>query len=153
MWYNKGGSDFSMSMLTRKSKSDTYVEPMPQKQLHRIVKAFKRLGGIIQMNDATDEYLRSKNAEAITYDSKTILLMQKPSRASVFEELIHSAQYKNGENNGSYISRLKCEIAAQKKLLKNSSAYNLTENEIIQTKNALTAYEKELNAYIQNGGV
>ena len=113
----KLGSDSAMDVLTRKPKPDTYVEPMPQKQLQRIVKSFKSHGGIIQMSDSTDEYLKSKNAEAITYNEKTILLMQKPSRASVFEELIHATQYKKGENDGSYVSRLKCEIAAQKKLI------------------------------------
>ncbi len=141
-----------MNDLTRKLKSNTYVEPMPKKQLQRIVKSFKAKGGIIQMNDATDEYLKSKHAEAITYDSKTILLKTNPSRAGVFEELIHTAQYRRGENDGSYISRLKCEISAQKKLLKNSKAYKLTGVEIAQTRNALAAYKNELTAYIKNGG-
>ncbi|MCH5193925.1 MAG: hypothetical protein J1F11_08195 [Oscillospiraceae bacterium] len=141
-----------MDALTRKEKSDTYVEPMPKKQLQRIVRAFKARGGIIQMNDATDEYLKSKHAEAITYDSKTILLKQKPSRASVFEELIHAAQYRKGENDGTYLSRLKCEIVAQKKLLKYSGLYKLTGIEITQTQNALDMYEKELNEYLKNGG-
>ena len=50
------------------------------------------------MSEETDKYLDSKFAEAITYDAHTILLRQKPSRASVFEELIHSAQYGTGKN-------------------------------------------------------
>ena len=142
-----------MDVLTRRKKSDTYIEPMPKKQLRRIVRAFKAKGGIIQMNDATDEYLRSKNAEAITYDSKTILLRQKPSRASVFEELIHTAQYRKGENTGTYLSRLTCEISAQMKLLRHSKAYKLTDAEIAQTQNALNMYEKELNEYMTKVGV
>lgn len=105
------------------------------------------------MNDATDAYLEFKNAEAITYDSKTIVIKQNPSRASVFEELIHTFQYRTGENDGSYESRLKCEIAAQKKLIKYSKAYRLTDKEIEQTKKALESYEIELNAYYKNGGV
>lgn len=64
--------------------------------------------------EETDAYLKSKNAEAITYNDKTILLKQNPGRASVFEELIHATQYRNGENDGSYVSRLNCEIKAQK---------------------------------------
>ena len=142
-----------MNAMTRKKKPDTYIEPMPTKQLHRIVRAFKARGGIIQMNDKTDEYLKSKQAEAITYDSKTILLKQKPSRASVFEELIHAAQYRKGENDGTYLSRLRCEIYAQKKLLKFSKIYKLTGAEIAQTQSALDSYEKELSEYIKNGGV
>ena len=146
------GSELPMNALTRKAKPDDYVEPMPKKQFQRICKSFKSQGGIIQMSDATDEYLNSKHAEAITYDSKTILLKQNPSRASVFEEFIHTHQYKTGENDGSYESRLKCEIAAQKKLIKYSKAYKLTDKEITQTQRALEAYENELKEYYKNGG-
>lgn len=39
---------------------------MPKRQLQKIVKGFKRQGGTIQMDDATDAYLESKMAEAIT---------------------------------------------------------------------------------------
>lgn len=146
------GSELPMNALMRKAKPDDYIEPMPKKQFQRICKSFRSKGGIIQMNDATDEYLRSKNAEAITYDGKTILFKQNPSRASVFEELIHTHQYKTGENDGSYESRLKCEISAQKKLIKYSKAYKLTEKEILQTKKALESYENELREYYKNGG-
>lgn len=145
-------SELPMNALTRKVKPDNYVNPMPKKQFQRICKSFKSQGGIIQMSDATDEYLKSKNAEAITYDSKTILLKQNPSRASVYEELIHTYQYKTGENDGSYESRLKCEISAQKKLIKYSKEYKLTKVEIIQTQRALEAYENELKEYYKNGG-
>ena len=103
-------------MYRRKVSGD--VKPMPKKQLRKIVKAFKKNGGLIQMNDATDAYLKSKKAEAITYDEKTILLKQKPGRAAVFEELIHATQYRQGKNDGSYYKRLLCEIEAQEKLIK-----------------------------------
>ena len=145
-------SELPMNALTRKAKPDGYTEPMPKKQFQRISKAFKAHGGVMQTSDATDEYLKSKNAEAITYDSKTILLKQNPSRASVFEELIHTHQYESGENDGTYESRLKCEIAAQKKLIKHAKAYKLTDSEIKQTQKALEAYEKELSEYYNNGG-
>jgi len=128
------------------------IKPMPKKLFRNIKKNFESKGGIMQCNAETDAYLESKNAEAITYNATTILLKQNPSRASVFEELIHATQYKNGENDGSYISRLKCEISAQKKLIQYAKAYKLTDNEIIQTKKALQAYEHELDEYIKNGG-
>ena len=122
-----------------------------KKQLNKIVKGFKRQGGVILRGAEIDQYLDEKNAEAITYDAETILLRNNPGRASVFEELIHATQYKTGENDGSYISRLKCEISAQEKLLKYSAAYQLTEQEIQQTKAALEAYKKELKR-IEKGG-
>ena len=125
---------------------------MPKKQLHKIEKGFKRQGGIILYDKETDKYLESKKAEAITYDSKTILLKTNAGRASVFEELIHTAQYRQGINDGSYRSRLECEIFAQQKLLRYSKAYKLTDLEIQQTKNALDKYQKELQAYNRKGG-
>lgn len=80
------------------------------------------------------------------------MLKQNPGRASVFEELIHATQYRNGENDGSYVSRLNCEIKAQKKLLRNNKAYKLTEAEVEQTKIALQQYESELKEYNEKGG-
>ena len=137
--------------MYRKSQ-DGKIEPMPKKQLQRIAKSFKAKGGMISYSDETDKYLERNNAEAITYNQNTILLKKNPGRASVFEELIHATQYRNGENDGSYISRLRCEIEAQKKLIKYSKAYKLTEVEVIQTKEALKAYEDEYRSYIKKGG-
>ena len=131
--------------MYRKKKSQS-IEPMPKRQLQKIVKAFRKNGGIIQMNDITDAYLESKHAEAITYNGKTILLRQRPGRAAVFEELIHATQFRKGENDGSYESRLLCEIAAQEKLLRYQKTYKLTTEEIKQTESALKAYQKELDA-------
>ena len=129
--------------MYRKKKAQS-IEPMPKRQLQKIVKAFRKNGGIIQMNDITDAYLESKHAEAITYNEKTILLRQRPGRAAVFEELIHATQFRKGENNGSYESRLLCEIEAQEKLLRFQKAYKLKAEEVKQTGNALKAYKKEL---------
>lgn len=47
-----------MDVLTRKPKSDNYVEPMPKKQLQRIVRSFKAKGGVIQMSEETDAFLK-----------------------------------------------------------------------------------------------
>ena len=82
--------------MLRKKKSASIPEPMPKKQLQKIVERFERRGGVIQMDDATDAYLESKMAEAITLNENTILLRQNPSRSSVFEELIHSTQFRRG---------------------------------------------------------
>ena len=134
----------NINEMFRKKRNLSILESMPKKQLQKIVKGFKRQGGIIQMDDATDVYLKSKMAEGITLNESTILLLQNPSRASVFEELIHATQFRKGLNDGSLISRLENEIEAQKMLLKNSKAYKLTPAEIKQTESALSGYIKEL---------
>lgn len=149
----KVGSDMPMDVLTRKKKSDTYIEPMPKKQFRAIKKAFQQQGGIIQQNNEIDKYLDRKHAEGITYNAATILLKQNPGRASVFEELIHTAQYRQGKIDGSAKSRLISEIEAQKKLIKYAKAYKLTDFEIKQTENALKRYQEDLDTYIKlNGG-
>jgi hypothetical protein len=134
----------SKNGMHRKVERSTAIEPMPRQQLQKIVEAFKRQGGIIQMDDATDLYLQSRKAEAITYNESTILLMQNPGRASVFEELIHATQFRKCLNDGSPMSRIKNEIAAQEMLLKNSKVYKLTFIEIKQTESALNACIREL---------
>ncbi len=141
-----------MDVLTRKSKPDNYVEPMPKKQFRAIKKAFQQQGGVIQQNDEIDAYLEKKHAEGITYNAETILLRQNPGRASVFEELIHTAQYRSGKNDGSAKSCLLNEIEAQQKLIKHAKAYKLTELEIKQTENALKRYQEDLEAYIKLHG-
>ena len=82
--------------------------------------------------------------EGVTLNENTILLRQKPGRACVFEELIHARQYRQGLNDGSTISRIQNEIAAQEMLLKNSNAYKLTPLEIRQTQSALASYLLQL---------
>lgn len=136
-----------------RKKSFDKIEPMPKKQFRAIKKAFQKQGGIIQQSNETDIFLDEKHAEGITYNAKTILLKQNPGRASVFEELIHSAQFREGKNDGSTKSCLLNEIEAQKKLLKHAKAYKLTDFEIKQTENALKRYQADLDAYIKlNGG-
>ncbi len=120
------------------------VEPMPKKQFNRIKKAFKRLGGLIQQSEETDAYLLRKQVEGITYNENTILLRQNPGRASVFEELIHTYQYKTGMIDGTERSRILAEIEAQEKLIKHSKSYKLTEPEIAQTQKALYNYRLDL---------
>lgn len=80
------------------------------------------------------------------------MLKQDPGRASVFEELIHTTQYREGKNDGSVKSRLLNEIEAQEKLLKYAKTYKLTEPEIEQTENALKRYQEELKTYINLHG-
>ncbi len=148
---NSGIINTGSEGMFRKAKKHN-IEPMPKKQLQKIEKSFKKRGGILQYSDETDKYLESKNAEAITYNATTILIRQNPGRASVFEELIHAHQYRTGKNDGSYVSRLKCEIEAQKKLINHSKLFKLTDAEILQTKSALKSYEAELKAYYKQGG-
>ena len=146
-------SDEGNTEMYRKSPSPHKIEPMPKKQLHRIIRNFKEKGGIIQINNETDKRLEAKHVEGITLNHNTILLHSRPGRAAVFEELIHATQYRIGLNDGTTKSRIECEILAQEKLIRNAKAYKLTEREILQTQKALEGYQKDLaKLLIEEGG-
>ena len=131
-------------MLARKPKSEDWVEPMPAKQFRKIEKAFKLHGGKFVMGKEADAILDMQEAEASTFNEYTILFRSKPSRAAVFEELIHTAQYREGRCDGSQDSRLQNEIEAKEKLIKYSTTYGLTEIEVENTKMMLSACKEEL---------
>lgn len=140
-------------IMYRKKRGDDYIEPMPRGQLMRIVKAFRRQGGIIVMNKEMDFILKyKKHVEAITYNADTICLMRKPGRAAVFEELIHSTQYRKGRMDGTLLQRIKCEIEAKEKLIKYQKAYKLTAKEIKDTELSLEEYKKIL-VELEKGGI
>lgn len=146
---NDGKDDIIEANEVMRRKGSDYIEPMPKKQLHKIMKGFKRNGGSIVMGDEVDAYLASRNAEAITYDATLIMLKRRSGRAAVFEELIHTTQFRNGKNDGTRMARLSCEIEAQEKLLKYKKAYRLTDAEVRQTESALKAYKKELDDFLK----
>lgn len=131
-------------MLARKPKSNSWVEPMPTSQFRKIEKAFNRQGGIFVMGEEADKILDLQEAEASTFNEKTILFRKRPSRAAVYEELIHTAQYRDGKCDGSRESRLKNEIEAKEKLIRYSKIYKLTNVEIKNTKQMLKVCKDEL---------
>ena len=117
---------------------------MDKENFEKIKSAFEKHGGIIQCDDDTDKYLDFKKAEGLTYNEKTILIKTNASSSAIFEELIHSTQYKQGRNDGTYENRLLMEIEAQEKLIKYQKAYGISDVENEQTKKALIDYYKEL---------
>lgn len=138
--------------LERKPKPADYIEPMPKKQLQRIIKEFKAKGGIIAMGEEVDKHLREQNAEAVTINENIILLSSNPGRSAVYEELIHAEQYRQGKNDGTYEKRLLCEIEAQRILIKKKEEYGITDKEDKQTKLALKTYKQEYREFKKKEG-
>lgn len=126
-----------------------YVSAMPKSQIQRIAKAFKRNGGKIDQTDEAAAFLAFRKAQGITLNSKTILLSKAPTRATVFEELIHSAQWRDGKCTGSALSIAACEVEAKKKLLKYANAYRLSEAEIRETKKLLKKDEEDYERLVK----
>ena len=132
--------------LTRSKRRDS-AEPMPRKQLNKIVKAFKRQGGRIIMDAEAQKILEQQEASGITLNEKTILLRKRPSRADVFEELIHATQFRNGEIKDGSLDTIIGEIKAKEKLLKYSKSYKLTDKEIRDTEKQLENYKEQLKNF------
>lgn len=130
--------------MERKPKSTTYIEPMPQKEFFALMREFKKRGGKYMSNDESERYLEAKGVEACTLNATTILFRKKPSRAAVREELYHAQQYRDGKIDGTIKNACVCEIEAQHYLLDNAMEFQLTEQEIHQTKQALNLYTKKL---------
>lgn len=134
-------------MLNRKPKPVDYIEPMPKKQLQRIIKDFRAKGGIIKIDEESETFLKIQNSEGSTLNKDTILLTRNPGRSAVYEELIHADQYRKGKNDGSYEKRLLCEIEAQEILIKKKEEWKITDIEDKQTRLALKAYKQEYKKF------
>jgi len=120
---------------------------MDKEKFLKIKSAFEKRGGIIQCDEDTDRYLDFKKAEGLTYNESVILLKTNASASAVFEELIHSTQYKQGRNDGTYENRLQMEIEAQEKLIKYQKIYGISDVENEQTKKALKNYYEEFENF------
>ena len=120
---------------------------MDKEKFLKIKSAFEKRGGIIQCDENTDKYLDFKKAEGLTYNESVILLKTNASASAVFEELIHSTQYKQGRNDGTYENRLLMEIEAQEKLIKYQKIYGISDVENEQTKKALKNYYEEFENF------
>lgn len=54
-------------------------------------------------------------------------------------------------DDGTDLDRIKCEIEAQEKLIRNQKAYKLSDKEVKQTEKALKSYKKELEEFMKGG--
>lgn len=123
--------------------------PIDPKRLERMKRAFERSGGVIDQSESAQAYLRAREAEAVTFDAKTMVLPEQPSTSAVFEEFIHTAQHRTGRyaaavaehGNAEAVTRM--EIEAAKKLIRNAKAWGIPEAETAQTRARLLRLEGE----------
>jgi len=99
--------------------------PMDAKQFARIKIAFEKNGGIIDSSPELDRHLDSRGSEAAAFSEDTIIVKsgQIPSASAMFEELIHTTQYKSGRATGS--NWIQMEIEAKEKLVRYQKQYKI----------------------------
>ena len=102
---------------------------MDKMKYDRIKAGFERCGGTIASSPDIDKHLDKMGAEASTLNAITILVRenQRPSSSAMFEELIHTAQYRTGRATGS--NWIDMEIEAKQKLVQNQRKYDIPDSE------------------------
>ena len=108
---------------------------MNAERFARIKTAFERNGDIIDQSREAQRLLRYHKAEAATLNAKTIIPQPNPMNAAIFEELIHTAQYRTGRATGANIVEM--EIEAAKKLLRFAGKYELNEEDVKEIQSRL----------------
>ncbi|WP_412847874.1 hypothetical protein [Brevibacillus sp. 179-C9.3 HS] len=122
--------------LTRSAGDST--SSMDPAKFDRMKKAFEKQGGIIDQSEEAIRYLNYRGAEAVTWNEKTIQLRQNPTTSAVFEEFIHTAQYRTGKiPDQTRRTVLTVEIEAAEKLIKYRKAYGIANIETRDTINRL----------------
>lgn len=121
-------------------------KPMGKKEFEQIKREFEAIGGIIDTSEEAVRHLLNRNAEGSTFDGYTIALMPRPSRVSVFEELIHARHYREGliTSEG---DKFRSEVWAKTELLREAKRYKLTPFEIRQTRAILEGDLKRLRDF------
>jgi hypothetical protein len=131
--------------------------PIDPVLLNKIIKSFKRQGGkILCGTDEAIDFLnfRSKlegtKVYGMTYNEKLIYLEANPSAGTVYEELIHSAQFRTGKYNtwvekyGNATTTDIMEKEAAEKLLKNAQRWKISDEEVLQIQDRLEYYTNNL---------
>lgn len=108
---------------------------MDAQRFERIKAAFERNDGVTNQSDEAQRLLNYYGAKASALNAKTILLKPQPTNAEVFEEFIHTSQYRTGRATGA--NSIEMEIEAARKLLRFADRYKLTKEDTRQIQNRL----------------
>ena len=100
--------------------------------------AFEKSGGEIDMSEEAlfEMWQNDPHAFAETLGPKYIRMRPHPDTTTVFEEFIHTAQFRSGElaqlidEFGGPLALMKIEIRAQEKLLRCAAKWGIPEEEI-----------------------
>ncbi|SFN24798.1 RHS repeat-associated core domain-containing protein [Nitrosospira briensis] len=132
------------------SKRPASFDPMPEGQFKRIQEAFKRQGKVIDNSEDALRYLETRGAEGVTFNAETILVRPGASPSTVFEELIHATQHRTGRfaewtrKYGNAGAEAMAEYEAAKRLVKNRSAYGISDAENAINVSRVKQFEADL---------
>ena len=118
---------------------------MDESKFKKSKAAFERNGGKMDSSDELDKYLDYKDASAATLNEDLIIFKHAspPTTSEFYEELIHTAQFKQGRVSTDMT--LELEIEAKEKLIKYQKQYGIPDHENEETIKQLNALKQTLN--------
>ncbi len=116
--------------------------PMDPERFGKMKSAFERQGGIVAQDAEAQAYLKAREASAVTLNESTMVLGEAPTASEVFEEFIHTAQYRTGRATGANVVEM--EIEAAEKLIRNRRAWGIAPVETQQTIARLRRLRQQL---------
>ncbi|MCE9606053.1 MAG: RHS repeat-associated core domain-containing protein [Planctomycetia bacterium] len=120
--------------------------PMDSVRFQKIKAAFDRNGGIIDQSDFAQMQLLEAGGPGqtgLTLSAKDILMRPNPTASTVFDEMIHTTQFRTGRAQAIYdwvgqdLGDIVLEIEVQQRLLQNSRAWGLTAPETTSVNSRL----------------
>lgn len=118
---------------------------LTQEEVDAITADFRAVGGVVDQSLDAQRYLQAREAGGLTLNQDTILLPADPTRTAVFEELVHTEQFRGGvtlEAGGGGVLRF--EAAAAETLIRNRHAWQLPPDEVRQVIENLRNIRVEL---------
>lgn len=125
-------------------------KPIDPNLLKKLIKSFERQGGVILIGGDVQKMLDARKIEGLTYNEKLILLDEKASTSTVYEEFIHSAQYRTGRFNkwaeeyGNEAATYLIEKEAAEKLISNAEVWKIPPDEVTLIEERLQLFNDAL---------
>jgi hypothetical protein len=118
---------------------------LTQAEVSSITAEFRAAGGVIDHSLQAQRYLQFRGAGGLTLNETTILLPVAPTRAAVFEELVHAGQFNRGVTIGAGQGGvLVFEGEAAEILIRNCQLWQLPNGEVRQIIQNLRNIRAEL---------
>ena len=118
--------------------------PIDETIFNRAKTAFELNGGKMDSSPELDEYLNFKGSGAATLNEKLIIFRHgsPPTASEFYEELIHTAQFKQGKISTGM--NIQLEIEAKEKLVKYQKQYGIPDSENEDTIKQINNLKQEL---------
>jgi len=131
------------NLICKKNDYESGYTKMDEVKYNKIKTAFEKNGGEMASSPELDKYLDFRGTNAITLNDKLIIFRygSLPKTSEIFEELIHTAQFKNGRISS--VLTIQNEIEAKEKLIKYQKQYDIPDRENKQTKMQLNELYEE----------